>query len=91
MRRYDQRTPHMDYPEEARSLLVLGLHADRRAVQARARERGLKVFYVDAEGVTENGIYKPYPIEGAREGDVVVRSKATPALHRLAELLNLNT
>ncbi|MEV8100153.1 hypothetical protein [Kitasatospora sp. NPDC085879] len=88
MRRYDQRTPHMDFPDDAKALLVIGLHADRRAVQERARERGLKIFFLDTEGVTENGIYKPYPIEGAREGDVVVRSEATPALLHLAALLD---
>ncbi|SCF98656.1 hypothetical protein GA0115258_122513, partial [Streptomyces sp. LamerLS-31b] len=63
--------------------------ADRRTVQARARERGLPIFYLDTEGVTENGVHKPYLIEGAREGDVVVRSHAIPALLRLAELLNM--
>ncbi|MGX8908444.1 hypothetical protein ACR820_24975 [Streptomyces netropsis] len=90
MRRYDQRTPHMPFPDHAKALLVIGLHADRREVQARARERGLPIFYLDTEGVTENGVYKPYPIEGAREGDVVVRSEATPALLHLAELLGTN-
>ncbi|MFI9311334.1 hypothetical protein [Streptomyces triculaminicus] len=90
MRRYDQRTPHMPFPDDAQALLVIGLHADRREVQARARERGLKVFYLDTEGVTENGVHKEYLIEGARAGDVVVRSEATPALLHLAKLLNVN-
>ncbi|MFF5128085.1 hypothetical protein ACFY41_14340 [Streptomyces syringium] len=90
MRRYDQRIPHMPFPDNARALLVIGLHADRREVQARARELGLPIFYLDTEGVTENGVYKSYPIEGAREGDVVVRSEATPALLHLAELLGAN-
>ncbi|MFD5451169.1 hypothetical protein [Streptomyces sp. NPDC127100] len=90
MRRYDQRTPYMPFPDDAKALLVIGLHADRRAVQARARERGLKVFYLDTEGVTENGVHKPYLIEGAREGDVIVRSEAIPALLHLAELLKVN-
>ncbi|WP_367139007.1 MULTISPECIES: hypothetical protein [Streptomyces] len=90
MRRYDQRTPHMPLPDDAKALLVIGLHADRRAVQARARERGLKIFYLDTEGVTEHGVHKPYLIEGAREGDVVVRSEATPALLHLAKFLNVD-
>jgi hypothetical protein len=89
MRRYDQHTPYMPVPDGARALLVVGLHADRRRVQARARELGLKIFYLDTEGLTENGVYKPYPIEGAREGDVVVRAEATPALLHLAELLGV--
>ncbi|MFE1455831.1 hypothetical protein ACFW7K_12680 [Streptomyces sp. NPDC058735] len=90
MRRYDQRTPHMPFPENAKALLVIGLHADRRAVQARARDLGLPIFYLDTEGLTENGVYKPYLIEGAREGDVVVRSEATPALLHLCDLLGVN-
>ncbi|MFE7670810.1 hypothetical protein ACFU5N_01175 [Streptomyces albidoflavus] len=90
MRRYDQRVPHMPFPEEAKAILVIGLHADRRAVQARARERGLPVFYLDTEGLTEHGEYKPYLVEGAREGDVIVRSEAIPALRHLRELLGVN-
>jgi hypothetical protein len=91
MRRYDEKTPHMDYPQEARSLLVIGLHADRREVQKRARELGLKVFFVDTEGVTEHGVHKEYLIEGARAGDIVVRAEATPALRRLADLLHVES
>lgn len=89
MRRYDQCTPYMPFPEGAKALLVIGLHADRRRVQARARDLGLKIVYLDTEGVTENGVYKPYPIEGAREGDIVVRTEATPALLELAEMLEI--
>ena len=90
MRRYDQKTPPMVYPTEARALLVIGLHADRREVQKRARERGLRIFYVDTEGLAENGVHREYLIEGAREGDVIVRSAAIPALRRLAELLDVS-
>ncbi|MFD4376623.1 hypothetical protein [Streptomyces sp. NPDC058486] len=90
MRRCDQRTPHMPFPDGAKAILVIGNHADRRRVQARARERGLKIFFLDTEGLTENGVYKPYLIEGAREGDIVVRSEAIRALNKLAELLGVN-
>ncbi|MFF3726861.1 hypothetical protein ACFYYM_31345 [Streptomyces erythrochromogenes] len=90
MRRYDQRIPHVPLDPAARSLLVIGLHADRREVQRRARERGMKIFYLDTEGVTENGEYKPYPLEGARDGDVVVRSEAVDGLTTLCELLGVS-
>ncbi|MFD7580567.1 hypothetical protein [Kitasatospora sp. NPDC059817] len=89
VRRYDQKIPPVPFVPEARSLLVIGLHADRRAVQERARERGMKIFFVDPEGLMENGEFKSYPIEGAREGDIVVRQEAIPALTRLRELLNI--
>ncbi|MFF3517721.1 hypothetical protein [Streptomyces sp. NPDC002573] len=87
VRRYDQKIPPVPLLDEARSLLVIGLHADRRAVQARARAKGMRIFYVDPEGLMENGVFKEYPIEGAREGDTVVRAAAIPALNRLRELL----
>ncbi|MGP4089641.1 hypothetical protein [Streptomyces sp. KR55] len=89
VRRYDQKIPPVPFLDEARALLVIGLHADRRAVQARAREKGMKIFYVDPEGLEENGVFKEYPIEGAREGDIVVRAEAIPALQRLCEFLKV--
>ncbi|MFJ7247676.1 hypothetical protein ACIQWA_24005 [Kitasatospora sp. NPDC098652] len=90
VRRYDQKIPPVPLLPEARSLLVVGLHADRRAVQQRARDMGMRIFYVDPEGLVENGTFKSYPIEGARTGDVVVRQGAIPALVRLCELLNIS-
>ncbi|GAA1923726.1 hypothetical protein [Streptantibioticus ferralitis] len=89
VRRYDQKIPPVPLLDEARSLLVIGLHADRRAVQARARAKGMKIFYMDPEGLVENNVFKEYPIEGARDGDTVVRASAIPALGRLCELLNV--
>ncbi|MEV6565918.1 hypothetical protein [Streptomyces kronopolitis] len=87
VRRYDQKVPPVPFDERAKAILVVGLHADRRAVQARARALGMKVFFVDPEGLVENGEFKEYPIEGARDGDVVVRAGAIEALARLKELV----
>ncbi|MFI6595021.1 hypothetical protein ACIBHX_02165 [Nonomuraea sp. NPDC050536] len=89
VRRYDQKIPPVPLLPEAKALLVVGLHADRREVQARAREKGMRIFYVDPEGLMENGHFKTYPIEGAREGDIIVHQAAIPALTRLCELLNV--
>lgn len=91
VRRYDQKIPPVPLLDDAKALLVVGLHADRRAVQARARARGMRIFYVDPEGLTENGKFKHYPIEGAREGDTVVRDEATPALRRLCQHLGVTS
>ncbi|WP_413808088.1 hypothetical protein [Streptomyces sp. OE57] len=90
LRRYDQKVPPVPFIDGAKALLVIGLHADRRAVQARARGRGMKVFFLDTEGLEEAGEYRPYLIEGAREGDVIVRSSATPALRRLCHVLGVH-
>ncbi|MFJ3907431.1 hypothetical protein [Streptomyces vinaceus] len=89
VRRYDQKIPPVPLYDEAKALLVVGLHADRRSVQERARAKGMKVFYVDPEGLMENGTFKEYPIEGAQTGDVIVRQSATDALGRLCELLKV--
>ena len=90
VRRYDQKIPPVPLLPESRALLVVGLHADRRAVQERARARGKQIVFVDPEGLMEDGVFKEYPIEGAREGDIVVNAGATEALMRLCELLNIN-
>ncbi|MFJ2113303.1 hypothetical protein ACIOEX_15685 [Streptomyces sp. NPDC087850] len=87
VRRYDQKIPPVPLLPKAKALLVIGLHADRRAVQERARRKGMRIFFVDPEGLQENGVFKEYPIEGAREGDIVVRQQAIPALEQLCELL----
>lgn len=89
VRRYDQKIPPVPLLEEAKALLVIGLHADRRAVQARARAKGMRIVFVDPEGLMEDGEFKEYPVEGAREGDIVVRAAAIPALTRLCELLGV--
>ncbi|MFJ4003361.1 hypothetical protein ACIPWL_07890 [Streptomyces sp. NPDC090023] len=60
VRRYDQKIPPVPLLAEARALLVIGLHADRRSIEKRARERGMKVFFVDTEGLHEFGRYLPY-------------------------------
>lgn len=89
VRRYDQKIPPVPLLDEAKALLVVGLHADRRAVQARARDKGMKIFFVDPEGLMENGVFKEYPIEGAQDGDVIVHQAAIPALTWLCELLDV--
>lgn len=88
VRRYDQKIPPVPLDKRAKAILVVGLHADRRAVQARARARGMKVFFLDPEGLMENGEWKSYPIEGAREGDVVVHAGAIEGLTRFKELID---
>ena len=89
VRRYDQKIPPVPLLDEAKALLVIGLHADRRSVQARARAKGMKIVFVDPEGLMENGEFKEYPVEGARQGDIIVRAEAIPALKRLCELLGV--
>jgi hypothetical protein len=87
VRRYDEIIPDVPLVPEARSLLVIGSHADRRAVQARARVAGKKVFYLDPEGFHLNGTFMPYPLEGPQTGDWVCRRTAAEGLPALAQML----
>lgn len=89
VRRYDQKIPPVPILPEAKALLVVGNHADRRAVQLRAREAGKRIFFVDPEGLMERNEWVDYPVEGAREGDILCRSEAIPALTDLAARLGL--
>ena len=87
VRRYDQRIPEVPLLPEAKSLLVVGNHADRRAVQARARNRGMKIFFLDPEGFVLNDRFEPYPLESAQTGDILCHKEATPGLTELARIL----
>jgi hypothetical protein len=90
LRRYDWGPyyPTIDYDPRAKSLLVIGVHADRRLVQMRARERGLKVLYIDPEAyVAPDGGRIPYPVEAPQDDDLFVRMTANDAFARLAAAL----
>jgi len=85
IRRYDQAVPSIHLSQSARALLVVGSHADRRRVQARAREAGLQVVFCDPEEFIEkDGTPVPYPIEGAQDNDIVCPVDASVALPALA-------
>jgi hypothetical protein len=87
LRRYDEIEAPVSFHPAARSLLVVGSHADRRRLQRRARERGLKVIHVNPEGYVEHGSFVPDPVEGPQSDDLFWREGATPAFARfVAEL-----
>lgn len=90
IRRYDEDVPEVPIYPEAKALLVIGSHADRRKVQARFRERGLPIFFLDPEGFHEEGQFVPYPIEGARGGDFIRHAGAAAGLLELAQELGLH-
>lgn len=86
LRRYDWEPyyPTIDHDPRARSLLVVGVHADRRLVQMRARERGLRVIFVDPEAyVAPDGGRIHYPVEAPQDDDLFVRLTAQDAFTRL--------
>ena len=89
LRRYDEVIPDVEFSPDARSLLVIGSHADRRRVQARARARGLQIVYLDPEGYGIDGRFIEYPLEGPRDGDRVCRKTATEGLAGLCSVLDI--
>jgi hypothetical protein len=90
LRRYDWGPyyPTIQHDPRAKSLLVIGVHADRRLVQMRARERGLRVSFIDPEAyVAPDGGQIPYPVEAPQRDDLFVRATANDAFAALAKAL----
>ena len=72
------------FDPRARSLMVIGVHADRRMAQRYARRLGLQIIYVDPERyVAPDGSEIPYPVESPQDGDLFVRLTAGEAIPRL--------
>lgn len=90
LRRYDWGPyyPTIKHDPRAKSLLVVGVHADRRLVQMRAREQGLKVLYIDPEAyVGPDGRDIHYPVEAPQAKDLFVRATAHDGMARLHRAL----
>ncbi len=76
VRRFEESdvVPTVNFDPSAKSLLVVGAHADRRKVEKQARDNGLKVIYVDPEGYLDNkGNFNPYPLESPQDSDSLIR------------------
>ena len=74
------------FDPRARSLLVVGVHADRRLAQRRAREEGLRILYIDPERyLSPEGEEIPYPVEAPQTGECLVKMGAAEALDRLVQ------
>lgn len=94
LRRYDWGPyyPQIAHDPRARSLLVVGVHADRRLVQMRARERGLRVLYIDPESyVAPAGRPIAYPVEAPQAEDLFVRQTAHDSFADLAGALGIES
>ncbi|HEX6462683.1 MAG TPA: hypothetical protein VFZ58_05475 [Candidatus Saccharimonadales bacterium] len=90
VRRYDEAhiVPDIEFHPAARSLLVVGSHADRRRVQQAAKQKGLKVIYVDPESyVDHDGRIIPYPLEKLEADDLLVRLAASTFAEKLRATL----
>lgn len=90
VRKYsDNNNPNIKFNRKAKSLIVIGSHADRRSVQKKARLRGLKVIYIDTEGFYgDKGKLAIYPLESAQDNDIILKLKADDALKGIISNLN---
>ena len=66
------RFKEFEFNPKAKSYLVFGCHSDRRLLQKLAREKGMKVVYIDPECFKEEGEYRDYPLEGPKNDDIVI-------------------
>lgn len=85
--RIEDYFPKITFHPDAKSLICIGTHADRRFIQKQARAKGLKIIYIDPEGFETNDGFEEYPIEGATDGDIVWRLKALDFAKECEKLL----
>lgn len=89
VRKYEDSdiVPQVEFDNAAKSLLVVGSHADRRLVQEAARRKGLKIIYVDPEHYTDtNGNELDYPLETLKNEDILLQMKASEFAEKCKEL-----
>lgn len=84
----DNYFPKVEFDENAKSLICIGTHADRRKIQAQAREKGLKIIYVDPEGFYSDNGFEEYLIEGAKDDDIIIKLSATSFADSVNEYLD---
>jgi len=84
--------PDVSFEKDAKSLLVIGSHADRRGIQRKARKAGKKIIFVDPEWF--GGRYGfEYPLEAPQDTDFVWNTTATNFTAKMSEyfeIRNLN-
>ena len=78
----------IEFEPAACCLLVIGVHADRRLPQMRARQRGLRVIYIAPERYFgPDGTVIPYPVEAPQGQDLFIRMTAGDAMPRIYHTL----
>ena len=74
------------FEEGLKSLVCIGCHADRRQVERQAREKGLKIIFIDPEGFYEKDGFVEYKIEGPKDDDIIVNITFEEAMKQLGKL-----
>ena len=85
VRKYESENiiPKINFHDNAKSLIVVGSHADRRKIHQAARKKGLVVVYIDPEGYYEKGKFEAYPLEAPQICDLVYNEFATKAFEEI--------
>ena len=76
-----------DFDKDVKSLICMGCHADRRQVQRQARKNNLQIIFIDPEGFYTKDGFDPYPIEGPKDGDIILKMTFEQAMNDLAKIL----
>ena len=82
----DKYIPECHFEPDVKSLVCIGCHADRRQVQRQARQKGLKVIFIDPEGFYNKDGLEPYLIEGPRNEDIILKITFEDAMQKLKQL-----
>ena len=75
-----------DFDKDVKSLICMGCHADRRQVERQAREKGLKIIFIDPEGFYNKDGFEEYLVEGPKNGDLILKMTFEEAMKKLMEL-----
>lgn len=78
---FDTVYPTLEFT--AKSLLVIGSHADRRLVREQARKAGMQIIFVDPEFYDG----KSYLLEDAQDNDLLIRLKSSEFANELNQIL----
>lgn len=84
---YESLYPQVKFADGIKSLIVLGSHADRRKIQEKARELGIKIIYINPEGYFENGVFRTKKVESLKDTDIIVRKCSHEALSELLRII----
>jgi len=79
-----------NFETDVKSLVCMGCHADRRQVERQARQNGLKIIFIDPEGFYNKDGFEPYPIEGPKDGDIILKMTFEEAMKKLLEATKWN-
>lgn len=84
LRIYDKGTylPKVEFDKNAKSLICIGTHADRRQVQRQARQEGKQIIFIDPEGFYGENGFEPYLIEGPKTGDIILKMTFEQAMEQ---------